>query len=113
MVARAFALMLSVVSGLLLFGLFQGRYLHMKTKQELANTKAQLTECNTKIDVQNAKIEAMRADYEKKLKEFKKQKTKVKKIYEPLQIEIPHTDDECQALKQMLDEYRKAERSIP
>jgi hypothetical protein len=113
MVVKAIAFVLFIISGILVVGLLQERYLHLKTKEELAKTKTQLTECNAKIDVQNAHIESMKAEYEKKLKSFQATQKTIQKVFEPLRIEIPQEKDECTALKQMLEEYREAERSLP
>ena len=113
MVAKALAFIFFIACGVLVAGLLQERYLHMKTKSELHKTKQELVECNAKLELQNAQIESLKVDYEKKIKEFKKQASKVKKIYEPLKIEIPQTTDECQALKEMLDKYKEVEMSLP
>jgi len=112
-VVKAFAFVIFITSGLLLAGLLQERYLHLKTEKELAETKAKLTECNTQLDLQNMQIENMKVEYENKLKEFQRARKSVQKIYEPLRIEVPQVNDECTALRQMLEEYKKAERVLP
>jgi len=101
-------LFVSVITSIFLFGLwFYERKTHFETIQKLATCKAELQTTQENL----LKYTQLYTDLRKKCELDKKQIEQrysallKKKSLEPIpQITIPKTEDECQALKEMIDE---------
>lgn len=100
-------LFVSVMTSLFLFGLwFYERKTHFETIQRLATCKAELKTTQENL----TKYTQLYADLRNKCELDKKQTEQrysklLQKSLEPIpQITIPKTEDDCQALKEMIDE---------
>jgi hypothetical protein len=99
--------LVSFIVSLMLFGAwFNERKTHFRTRDELATCKAELKATQENL----MRYTQLYTDLRKKCELDKKKieqrySALLKKSLEPMpQITIPKTEDECQALKEMIDE---------
>jgi multidrug resistance efflux pump len=97
----------SVVVSLMLFGLwFHERKTHFQTMHELATCQAELKATQDNLVKYTQLYTDLRNKCELDKKQIEQRYSKLlQKSFEPVpQIQIPKTDDDCQALKEMIDE---------
>ncbi len=100
-------LFVSVLANLSLFGLwFYERKSHFQTIQKLATCKAELQATQENLNKYIQLYTDLRSKCELDKKQIEQKYSKLlQKSLEPIpQITIPKTEDECQALKEMIDE---------
>jgi len=97
----------SLIVSFMLFGLwFHERKLHFQTISKLATCKAELQATQENLLKYTQLYTDLRNKCELDKKQIEQRYSKLfQKSLEPIpQITIPKTDDECQALKEMIDE---------
>ncbi len=100
-------LFVSTVIALTLFGLwFYERKTHFETIQKLATCKAELQATQENLAKYTQLYTDLRSKCELDKKQIEQRYSKLlQKSLEPIpQITIPKTEEECQALKEMIDE---------
>ncbi len=100
-------LFVSVMTSLFLFGLwFYERKTHFQTIQKFATCKAELQATQENLNKYIQLYTDLRSKCELDKKQIEQKYSKLlQKSLEPIpQITIPKTEDECQALKEMIDE---------
>jgi hypothetical protein len=97
----------SVVVSLMLLGLWvYERKTHFQTMHNLATCQAELKSTQENLIKYTQLYSDLRSKYELDKKQIEQRYSKLlQKSLEPIpQVQIPKTDDECQALKEMIDE---------
>jgi len=100
-------LFVSVMTSLFLFGLwFYERKTHFETIQNLATCKAELQSTQESLVKYTQLYTDLKSKCELDKKQIEQRYSKLlQKSLEPIpQITIPKTENECQALKEMIDE---------
>jgi hypothetical protein len=97
----------SVIISVILFSLwFHERKTHFQTIHDLATCQAELKSTQENLIKYTQLYSDLRSKCELDKKQIEQRYSKLlQKSLEPIpQVQIPKTDDECQALKEMIDE---------
>jgi predicted nuclease with TOPRIM domain len=105
----AVSLALIVASGLLTVGLFIERKTHLQTAERLSQCKAELKATQENLVKYTKLYSELKSKCELDKKKIEQRYTALlKKASEPIpQVSIPSHTDECEALKEMLNEASK------
>jgi len=105
----ALSFTLFVACGLLLVGLFIERKMHIQTAEKLSQCRAELQATQENLLKYTQLYSNLKSKCELDKKKIEQRYTALlKKVTEPVpQVSIPPHTDECEALKEMIDEASK------